>query len=488
VDEQFPAPVYRETVLATNFTDAQQHLLDPLLEIHEAHTLMLARQGILSSEDALLLLRALDSLDVESIRRAVYDGSVEDLFFYIEKLLADSAGLDIAGKMHTARSRNDIAITLYRMKVRQRLLRTSEAVLEVQRVLLETAAGHIATIMPAHTHTQPAQPTTLAHYMIAAVEFLDRDLLRLQAAFATVNRCPMGACAITTTGFPIDRDEVARLLGFEGLQVNSYGAIAAIDYATEAAAAIGVAMVNLGKLIQDMLLWCTQEFGYLRLSDAYVQTSSIMPQKRNPVALEHARILASRAFAESQAVLTTAHNTPFGDINDSEDDLLPLVVLMFEDACRSLRLFAGAMSGAEFNIPLLKRRAGALFLTVTELADTLVREGGLSFREAHHLVSGAVKASGDDDSHERIVDHLLASGRISLDRETLLLALDPEHFIARRQITGGPAREPVELQISDAHAAMRSAHKWLQGKWDVLSKAGELRREARVSFAPPLIG
>ena len=183
--------------------------------------------------------------------------------------------------------------------------------------------------MPAHTHTQPAQPTTLAHYLLAACEFLERDFQRLQASFSRINLSPMGAAAITTSGFPIDRDETARLLGFEGLAENSYGAIASIDYITEAASVVAVAMVNVGKLMQDLLLWSTREFGFLRLSDAFVQSSSIMPQKRNPVALEHTRILASRAVGEAQAVLTCAHNTPFGDINDSEDDLQPLVFTMF---------------------------------------------------------------------------------------------------------------------------------------------------------------
>src|SRR6266436_6805328 len=167
----------------------------------------------------------------------------------------------------------------------------------------------------------------------------------------------MGACALTTTGFPIDRMQVARELGFDGLAENSYGAIAAIDYVTESAAAVAVAMVNLGKLIQDLLLWSTREFGILRLTDAFVQSSSIMPQKRNPVALEHTRILASRALGEAQAVFTCAHNTPFGDINDSEDDLQPLVFTLFADAHRALRLLAGALRSAEVDTLLMAERA-----------------------------------------------------------------------------------------------------------------------------------
>src|SRR5260370_31229256 len=243
----------------------------------------------------------------------------------------------------------------------------------------------------------------MAAYLLAAVEFLGRDIQRLRAAFASMNRNPLGACAITTTGFPIDRDYTARLLGFEGLQVNSYGAIAAIDYLLEAASAIAVLTINLGKLVQDLLLWCTEEFGFLRLSDAYIQISSIMPQERNPVALEHVRILASKAFSQAQAVLSCAHNTPFGDIVDREDDLQPLAFSMCADAARALRLFSGTMSHAEVDRERMRLRARRSVLCVTELADTLVREEGISFRAAHHLVGSAFRAVGRESPPKRVV-------------------------------------------------------------------------------------
>lgn len=480
--DRFPAPVYAETVLATNFEDAKKHFLTPLLEIHYAHTLMLAKQGIVTPAEARTLLAALDSLDREEIASATYDGTYEDLFFFIEDRLTKACGADIAGKMHTARSRNDIDICLYRMQVRRELLRIMTEIYQARGVLLELSVQHVETIMPAHTHTQPAQPTTLAHYLMAAVEFLGRDAERIQAAFRTVNRNPLGAGAITTTGFPIDREETARLLGFEGLQVNSYGAIAAIDYITESAAAIAVAMVNLGKLVQDLLVWCTQEFGFLRLGDAYVQASSIMPQKRNPVALEHTRILASRAVGEAQAILTCTHNTPFGDINDSEDDLLPLVFTMFSDAGRALRLFAGAVSKAEVNRQELRRRAGGSFLTVTELADTLVRREGLSFREAHHLVSATVKACGKNDTPADIVRTLLTLAPDLLGRqltsrpEELIQALDPDHFVRIRGITGGPAPEAVDIEIARRHREQAELESWIVRKTESLES---YRRQIR---------
>src|SRR5437899_10261949 len=342
---------------------------------------MLARQNIIPTADARLCLEAIARLDRPKILATRYDGRSEDLFFHVQELLVQACGEEVAGKIHTARSRNDIDLTTYRMCLRRDVLRIAEETADARQVLLDLAASHVGTIMPAYTHTQPAQPTTLAHYLLAAVEFLGRDIQRLRAAFATINRNPLGACAITTTGFPIDRDYTARLLDFEGLQVNSYGAIAAIDYLLEAASAVAVLTLNLGKLVQDLLLWCTEEFGFLRLSDAYIQISSIMPQKRNPVALEHVRILASKAFSQAQAVFTCAHNTPFGDINDSEDDLQPLVFTLFADALRSLRLLTGLLKSGEVDRERLACLAAADFMTVTELADTLVRQAGMSFRE-----------------------------------------------------------------------------------------------------------
>jgi argininosuccinate lyase len=462
MSEPFPAPIYAETVLIHNFDDAKKYFLGALLEIHFAHTRMLAGCGLLTREEECKLLAALHGLDRNRIAAGQFDGTSEDLFFFIEGLLEESAGRELAGKMHTARSRNDIAVTLYRMAARREILATARSLAELRAVLLKLAAAHVLTVMPAHTHTQPAQPTTLAHYLLAAVEFLARDSARLQAAFARVNLSPMGAAAITTSGFPIDRNATARFLGFDGLAENSYGAIAAVDYITETAAAVAVAMVNIGKLVQDLLLWSTREFGFLRLSDAFVQSSSIMPQKRNPVALEHVRILASRTLGEAQAVLTCAHNTPFGDVNDSEDDLQPLVFTMFADARRALRLLAGALGTAQIDTTVMADRARRGFLTVTELADTLVRREGLSFRDAHALVAEAVRACGRHDDPAAVAEAVLKSRPgLRLTRQEIEHCLDPQHFVEVRNVTGGPAPEQTSAALERARAEHQHIEAWI---------------------------
>ncbi len=474
MNEKFPAPIYDETVLAVNFEDAKRYFLDSLLEIHSAHTLMLCRQRIIRRPEAKACLEALARLDRDKLAQAKRERSCEDLFFHVEQCLERECGCDIAGRIHTARSRNDIDVTMYRMVLRREILKLVAAVVDASRVLLECASDNVATLMPAYTHTQPAQPTTLAHYLMAAVEFLGRDAARLRALFDRVNRSPLGACAITTTGFPIDRDYTAQLLGFDGVQLNSYGAIAAVDYLTESAAAMAVAMINLGRLVQDLLLWCSAEFGFLRLDDAFVQVSSIMPQKRNPVALEHTRVLASKALGQAQAVLTCAHNTPFGDTVDAEDDLQPLILSMFYDGLRALRLFEGVMSSAEVDKERLRRSVSDKPLTVTELADTLVRKEGISFRQAHQLVSQAVEEVASAYTHQGLVAALkrlapqVIERRLRISDRECMTALDPRHFVEVRTVEGGPAPSRMPAAIARSRKVMASNQAWVKRKQQLL--------------------
>jgi len=468
----FPAPVYRDHVLAHIFADAQRLLLPRLIEVDYAHLLMLSRQGIVSPETTTACLRALGALDHEALRTAVFDGSVEDLFFLLERRLTELAGA-AAGWLHTARSRNDIDLTVYRMLLRENLLATLEASLQLRSVLLRLAKEHCDALMPAYTHNQPAQPTTLGHYLMAMVEVLERDTERLIACHGRVNRSPLGACAITTTGFAIDREYTAGLLGFRGLVVNSYGAIAAVDYVAEAVSVLATAMLSLGRFVQDMLLWSTAEFGYLRLSDGYVQISSIMPQKRNPVPLEHTRILASRALTEAQAVLGSLHNTPFADMNDAEDSLQPLVALAFTDARRALALLAGALAEASFDTERMRARAGGSFLPVTEVADTLVREGGISFQRAHAIVSAAVRSAPSDDLDALAADLYarLQGEQLSLSLAMLGEALDPGHFVAVRAVRGGPAAEALLPELERAERQLAEDGAWLSGERLYLTEA-----------------
>ncbi len=487
--ESFPAPTYSANVLTDVFEDAKRLFLDYMLEVDYAHALMLAEQGIITPDEAHSIFVALDSLDRDTLRASRYDGTCEDLFFYIERLITAACGDDVGGRLHTARSRNDVDVTIYRMRLRQDALVVICAALELRREMLNIVERHHETVIPAYTHTQPAQPTTLAHYLLAMAEVLGRDIVRLRRAFEGINHSPLGACAITTTGFPINRARTAELLGFDRPTTNSYASIAAIDYFTELLASTSVMLINVGRFVQDFLLLAMQEFDGIRLSDGYVQTSSIMPQKRNPVALEHVRILASKALGQATGVFISAHNTPFGDINDVEDDLQPLIANTLRDAARSLSLFAAALSTATFNTETLRRRAGEGFITVTELADILVRRDKLSFRIAHQIVARCVQLA-----HERQVDlsydllqmvaREIVNRSVSLTPEEVTKALDPENFVKVRGILGGPAPAETRRAVALEREQEQDDEQWHEARQADLQDYPERLRTAVRSFSP----
>ena len=478
------APQYINCVLRENFDDAKALFLDALLAIQRAHLVMLADRGIVSREDARTLRDGLDAVDVEHTSRAQFDETCEDLFFYVDRLLVERCGDTVAGRLHTARSRNDIDMTMYRMRQRQGVLAVLCASLALREALITLAGKHRETVLALHTHTQPAQPSTVAHYLLAVIEQLERDAARLRAAFDVTNLNPLGACAITGTGFPIDRDLTSRLLGFSGPTGNTYGSIATVDYLLQNATAAAVLLAGIGRFVQDMLLWCTAEFSYMRLGDGFVQGSSIMPQKRNPVALEHARALSSRALGEAMGILVAVHNTPFGDIVDTEDDLQPLVERMFHDATRAADLLSAAMTSAEFDAVRLERRAGEGWITITELADTLVRDEGLSFTAAHGVARRVVEKRAEDPSAS-LSDAVAAAtaglpgGPIRRVESALLNSLSPRHFIEVRRTHGGPAPAETARALGVSQSVLDADRAWLNQTRDGLeSAAAELKRRS----------
>lgn len=442
--EKFPAQSYKDNVLADCFADAKEHFLDAYHQVDLAHAVMLGEQGIVSEAELNEILRALTELDFDGIRGREYDGTFEDLFYLLQQEIAKLCDPDIAGKLHTARSRNDIDVTIYRLHLRQDCLNLMRSAMDLRRVFLDLASQHHETLIPAYTHTQPAQPSTMAHFLLAMAENVGRDIKRLMRAFENMNYCPLGAGAITTTGFPINRHRVAELLGFTAPTVNSYGSIASVDYFTETLGAVAALLVNTGKFAQEFLLMAMMEFNAIRLPDGYVQGSSIMPQKRNPVALEHIRAIGSKALGQTLGVLTAVHNTPFGDINDVEDDLQPLIYSAMRDADRTVALFASTLRSATFNFDVLKKRAGENFIAVTELADTIVRKEGLPFRVSHKIVGNCVKAAidaGTDVTFEILQKSAneVIGRDLHMTEDELEAAVSPENFVNIRTIYGGTA-------------------------------------------------
>ena len=485
IEEKFPAANYKKNVLEDCFEDAKKYFLDAYIQVDYAHVLMLAEQGIITEDELKSLLNALQSLDLDSMRKQEYDGTFEDLFYFLQQQITKNCGdADTAGKLHTARSRNDIDVTIYRLYLRPHLLELIREASELRSNLLNLASEHHETLIPAYTHTQPAQPSTLAHFLLAIAENLGRDIKRLQRSYENMNYCPLGACAITTTGFPINRHRVSELLGFTAPTVNSYGSIASVDYFTEMLGAMSALLVNTGKFAQEFLLMAMMEFNVIRLPDGFVQGSSIMPQKRNPVALEHIRALASKALGQSLGVMTSVHNTPFGDINDVEDDLQPLIYTALRDATRSVSLFAATLKSAKFNLETLRHRAEANFITVTELADSIVRKENLSFRISHKIVGTCVKnalAQSGEITYEILQTAAkdIVGRELSFTENELRETLTPEYFVSIRTIYGGTSPSETKRALAFEREHEGTDSEWLGLTISALRSASEnLRKTA----------
>ncbi|MCA9891189.1 MAG: argininosuccinate lyase, partial [Anaerolineae bacterium] len=337
---KFPHPLYEKYVLQPFFRDAETYYYEPMLAANRAHVVMLTQCGIMSEENAKALLLALDDVEEKGLNNLGYQSGVEDLFFTIERRLIEHAGVAYGGNIQLARSRNDLGYALTRLALRPLLLKTIKDLIALRRSLHALASEHTQTVMPGYTHTQPAQPSTMAHYLAGILSVLERDTKRLQFAYNTNNESPLGAAALTGTGFPVDRELVASLLGFGGVMQSTYDSIASSDNLTDTASACTSIGINLSRFVHDMLFWAMQESGAIRIDDSFIQISSIMPQKRNPVVLEHIRARISRMIGFANAVVLQCHSIPFGDTQDIEDEIFPQLFGSLETAQEILQLYA----------------------------------------------------------------------------------------------------------------------------------------------------
>lgn len=482
----FPHPLYSQHVLQPAYLDAQRYLFDPMLAAHEAHALMLAECDVISQANALALLQAVAQIRDEGVDALAYQPGVEDLFFRIEARIIELAGPDYGGNLQLARSRNDLGQALARMACRQQILALYGDLLALRRAILDQARTHVSTIMPGYTHTQPAQPVTFAHYLAGVLTFLAKDQARLAAAYANVNESPLGAAAFTGTGFPIDRQRLADLLGFDRVIASTHHSIGAGDHLTDIAFAVQSLATGLSRITKDLLFLATQEANALRIDDSFIQISSIMPQKRNPVVLEHLRARLSRTLGAAQAVVLQCHNIPYGDTQDIEDEIMPPLNEALQSAQACVTLYMAFFETVQLNAEHLRRRAGEGFTTATELADTLVREAGLPFRLAHKVVaqmvqravrqgvsSGALTLAMLHEAAEAVLNE-----PINFTAEQLARALDAETFIHARGGLGGVAPTATGALLDQLQSGLHRDHDWLTATQTRLYQTNVLRAEA----------
>jgi argininosuccinate lyase len=450
---RFSEPVAELVKQYTASVDFDQRLADADIVGSLAHARMLGQIGALSAEDLAAIERGLATIRGEVERSEfVWSRDFEDVHVNIEKRLIALIG-DAGKRLHTGRSRNDQVATDMRLYVRSAIDDVAARIIALRHALLDLAEAHAATIMPGFTHLQVAQPVTFGHHLMAYDAMLSRDAERFGDCRARVNRLPLGSAALAGTGFPIDRDRVARELGFDGLCENSLDAVSDRDFAIEFAAAAALTMMHLSRFAEELVLWSSPGFGFIRLADRFCTGSSIMPQKKNPDVPELVRGKSGRVFGDLVALLTIMKAQPLAYNKDNQEDkepvfdivdtLLPTLIILTD-------LVAG---GIEVDAVRMRTAAGTGFATATDLADYLVRKG-VAFRDAHEAVAQAVRhaEASHVDLAQLPLDVLQRFSPLIGDDVYGVLTLDGS--VASRNRAGGTAPEQVRSAIRAARAAL----------------------------------
>lgn len=418
----------------------------------KAHVAMLGQRGIVSAEDAATISAGLDQVAADYERDGVpEDLALEDIHMLTESRLAEKIG-PVAGRLHTARSRNDQVATDFRLWVRDATDQVLAALDALQGALLARADEHADSVMPGFTHLQSAQPVTLGHHLMAYFEMVERDVSRFSDNRARGNLCPLGSAALAGTGFPLDRAMTAAALGFDGPTRNSLDAVSDRDFALDYLMAAAQCSLHLSRLAEEFVIWASQPFGFVKLSDQWSTGSSIMPQKRNPDAAELVRGHSGRIVGCLTALMITMKGLPLAYSKDMQDDKPP-VFEAHDLLALSIAAMTGMVESAEFRTDRMRGLAESGFATATDLADWLVREGGIPFREAHHITGRAVaaaEAKGVRLDQLELAELQAIDGRIDA-RVFDVLTVDAS--VASRMSFGGTAPARVRAAIAAARAA-----------------------------------
>lgn len=429
--------------------DVDQRLYAEDIRASQAHAAMLAQRGIISAKDHRDIANGLDRVlrEIES-GTFEFSAALEDVHMNIEARLKALIG-DAAGRLHTARSRNDQVATDFRLWLRGALDGLDGALRDLQAALLDKAEAHAETLMPGFTHLQPAQPVTFGHHLMAYVEMIGRDRARMKDCRKRVNEMPLGAAALAGTSFPIDRAMVAKALDFDRPMANSMDAVSARDFALEFLADAGILGLHLSRLAEEIVIWASPAFGFITLSEAFTTGSSIMPQKRNPDAAELMRGKAGRLLGAFNTLFVVMKGLALAYGKDMQEDKQPVF-----DAVDTLRLIIAAATGMvrdmQPNAEAMREALGAGFITATDLADWLVRTAGVPFRDAHHITGKIVAVAearlcGFEDLS--LAEMQKIDRRITAD---VFSVLKPENAVKSRKSLGGTAPDMVKKAAKQA--------------------------------------
>lgn len=446
------------------------------VRVHRAHLVMLAERAILTRNDAAAILRGLDAVDA----RAANEPALRTYLPY-EAALIKTIG-PVAGRMHTGRSRNDLANTVNRMFYRDQLNRTIEALTALRAAVVAKAADNLETVMVVYTHRKEAQPITLGHYLMAISESLGKSIDRYEQLYVRINQSPLGAAASAGTSWPLDRARTAALLGFDGLVTDTIEGTAGWDHIAEFASDNAIYLSGLSRLASEIQLWSTDEYRSAELDPAFAGTSSIMPQKKNPDSLERTRQVAANAVGALMSILTSLNATEY----QHSVTRVPLEPRSLDAMIAATHAMTGVVRTLQPNKPQMLRYAAQNFSTMTDLADALVRESGIDFREAHEMIARVVEAAINEGKTADQIDIAMIQKAaqaqlghsIEISATAVSDALDPVRSVKLRNGIGGPAPSSVAAMITAAQSEIADEQSRLAARRHKIDAAGVALEQA----------
>ncbi|GGJ79790.1 argininosuccinate lyase [Pseudomonas matsuisoli] len=431
-------------------------------DVNKAHIVMLADSGLIRQEHAAALAKGVLDMETVGPNAVELDPNREDAYFNYEAHLMEQVGHDIGGRLHTGRSRNDILATIDRLRGRDVLLELIDTLISVRRTALENAGRYAEVVMPGYTHLQPAQPITYGFYLAGVAQALERDSRRLTTTLESMNQSPLGSAAFAGTPFAIDRARSAELLGFDGYLDNTLDAIASRDFILESMSHLSLLAVFWSRVAQDYFTWTTHEFSLVEFPDSVAGTSSIMPQKKNPVVLEYLKGRSGHIVGLLMGASMTIKGTNFTHSGDANREGTRGFWEAAEESVRCLKLLELVLRTAAPKAELTLRRAAEDFSTATALADLMVRDADLSFREAHHIVGAVVRQAMDAGQHaDQITGEMIDAAAqdqighpLNLDPQRIRECLDPVENVKARNSAGGPGISSLSATLEAANARL----------------------------------
>lgn len=454
---------------------------ETLIDVNKAHLLMLVSEGIISKANGQKIMNALNDIKENGVDRLKIDDNSEDLYSNIEKELINLIGMNIGGQLHTGRSRNDLFATVLRINVRDEILDICQEIITLRKLLLNLAKDNLHTVVTGYTHTQPAEPITIAHYLSAISFAIKRDFRRFINAFETANYSPLGSCAMASTSFPINRSMVARLLGFYGPVENSLDGVASRDYVLEFLSATNICLNNISRLSHDLYIWSTDEFNLVNIDGSIAASSSIMPQKKNPITLEHIKAKSAHILGSIVSTTSTMKNTAYGHSRDVGGESQKGFWDALAETKATIKLLYETLKNITFNKDLMIDRAKDNFSTMTELANTIVREANISFREAHNVVANLVNKMIESNIRvseitpniiEPIINKVLGK-TVKIPHSKIQEAVDPIKNVEKKRVKGGPASIEVSRQLEILNKSILQDERYLSEQIETIQKKQE---------------